>query len=268
MELTNADRERAVGWLWSAARAGALSRDDFEARVQAVYVAKTQHELDLLLTPRGLSPAAPGAPQTTGRRPRLTTLALIVVAIVAVLAIVVGELHSRGRPLTNAATVSPAASSPTASSASTVPSSAARSLLIKIVPPGAFAKHDRANQCGSVGAPVMMGNRTVIEDFDNCYLVIKFTNIGPSSVEFIPAQLKMNDYDGNSYTTQSVNPSCYDTLDINAPTTLEPHRNLTLQICYPVATGELPEKFTGFFTLAGVNAPIPSTAVVGTWGGT
>lgn len=258
MELTNAERERAVETLKAAVRPGALSLDEFEERLQATYVANSQDELEMLLTLHGMQLAAPeGAPRFARRR-RLPVLALIV-AVVVVLSVIVVEMHSRTRPLAKPSAVGP--------SPSTVPSSAARSLDITIAPAGAFATHDQANKCGPVGAPVNTGSGTMIEDFDNCYLVVRFTNIGSSSVQFIPAQLKMDDYDGNSYATRSVYPKCYDSIDINAPTTLEPRRSLTLQICYPVDTGALPEKFTGFFTLEGVNAPVAPNAVVGTWGG-
>ncbi len=262
MELTNAERERAVESLKAAVRTGALSLDEFEERLQAAYAANSQDELEMVLRLHGMQLAVPkGAPRLARRR-RLPVLALIV-AVVVVLGVIVVEMHSRTRPLAK-----PSAVAPSAFSVTTVPSPAARSLAVKIAPAGAFAKHDEANKCGPVGAPVNTGSGTMIEHFDNCYLVVQFTNIGSSSVQFIPAQLKMDDYDGNSYTTKSVYPKCYDSIDINAPTTLEPNRGLTFQICYPVATGALPQKFTGFFTLESVNAPIPPTAVLGTWGGT
>jgi len=261
LELTNAERERAVESLKAAVRTGALSLDEFEERLQAAYTANSQDELEMLLTLHGMQLAVPKGPPKSARRRRLPVLALVVVVVV-VLGVIVVEMHSRTRPL-----VKPSAVGPSAYSVPTVPSSAARSLDIKIAPAGAFATHDQANKCGPVGAPVNTGSGTMIEDFDNCYLVVRFTNVGSSSVQFIAAQLKMDDYDGNSYTTQPVYPKCYDSIDINAPTTLEPHRSLTLQICYPVDAGALPEKFTGFFTLEGVNAPVASNAVVGTWGG-
>ena len=264
MELTNAERDSAVESLKAAVRAGSISLDEFEARLQGVYAANSQDELELLLTLHGMQLAAPkGAPRMARRR-RRAVLTLVVVAIVAVLAVTLVALQSRGRSLAKAS-VSP--STPSAGSPAAVPSAAARSLAIKIVPAGAFAEHDKANQCGPVGAPVNTGSGIMTEDFDNCYLVVQFTNIGSASVQFIPAQLKMDDYAGNSYATQSVAPPCYDTVDINALTTLGPRRSLTLQICYPVDNGALPKTFTGFFTLAGVSTPIPPTAVVGTWGG-
>jgi uncharacterized protein DUF1707 len=262
VELTNAERERAVESLKAAVRTGALSLDEFEERLQAAYAANSQDELEMVLTLHGMQLAVAKGAARFARRRRLPVLALIV-AVVVVLSVIVVEMHSRTRPLAKSSAVAPSAYS-----VSTVRSPAARSLAVKIAPAGAFATHDQANECGPVGAPVNTGTGTMIEDFDNCYLVVEFTNVGSSAVQFIPAQLKMDDYDGNSYTTQSVAPKCYDSIDINAPATLEPHRNLTLQICYPVDTGALPEKFTGFFTLEGVNAPIPLTAVVSTWGGT
>jgi Domain of unknown function (DUF1707) len=264
VELTNAERERAVESLKAAVRAGSISLDEFEARLQGVYAANSQDELELLLTLHGMQLAVPtGAPRTARRR-RHAVLTLVVVTIVVVLAVTLVALQSRGRSLAKVP-VSPSA--PSAGSPATVPSAAAKSLTIKIVPAGAFAEHDKANQCGPVSAPVNTGSGTMTEDFYNCYLVVQFTNVGSSSVQFIPAQLKMHDYDGNIYTTHSVAPKCYDTVDVNALATLRPRRSLTVQICYPVDAGALPKTFTGFFTLAGVNTPIPPTAVVGTWGG-
>jgi len=262
VELTNAERERAVESLKAAVRAGAISLDEFEERLQGVYAANSQDELEMLLTLHGLQLAVPRVSPRSARLRWFTALVLMVVAIGAVLGVGLAALHSRALRLAKTS-----AAAPSSQSASTVPSPAATSLAITIVPAGVFARHDGANKCGPFAAPVSMGSGTVIEDFDNCYLVVRFTNIGSSYVDFIPAQLRMVDYDGNTYTTQTVAPRCYDSTDINAPTTLKPHRSLTLQLCYPVSTGALPAKFTGFFTLAGVNAPVSPSAVLGTWGG-
>jgi len=52
VEITNADRERAVGSLKAAVGAGVISLDEFGERVQAAYAANSQDELELLLLTR------------------------------------------------------------------------------------------------------------------------------------------------------------------------------------------------------------------------
>ncbi len=256
MEITNADRERAVGSLKAAVGAGVISLDEFGERVQAAYAANSQDELELLLLTRdGLPLLVPKTPPGPERRRWSSALPLVVVAIVVVLGVTLVALRSRSRPLTKALSVAP--SSP---SAPTPPSAASRSLLVKVVHAGPFAEHDAANHCGSFGTAVSVGG-------NNCYLVVQFINIGSSSVGFIPADLRMVDYKGNAYSEAPVLPRCYDSTDINAPTTLGPHRSITVQLCYPVIVGALPAKLQGAFSLAGLSSPVLPTAVVGTWGG-
>jgi hypothetical protein len=66
MEVTTADRERVVGSLKAATVAGALSLDEFEDRVRAVYAAESPDELETVLTRQGSRSLCPRRDQRTG----------------------------------------------------------------------------------------------------------------------------------------------------------------------------------------------------------
>jgi hypothetical protein len=101
----------------------------------------------------------------------------------------------------------------------------------------------------------------------NCYIVVSVTNTSASAVHFVPADLRMVDQSGDTYSIAPVLPKCYDTLDVNAPATLTPNAHVTVQLCYPVMTGALPQSLLGTEALDGLAITIPSESVVGTWGG-
>jgi hypothetical protein len=140
------------------------------------------------------------------------------------------------------------------------PTAAAKSLDVKIVPAGSFARHDAANKCGNFATPTSVGG-------DNCYLVVRFTNIGPSTVDFIPADLRMVDYEGVAYYPGPVLPQRWDNVDMSAPANLEPRSSLTVQLCHPVMVGALPQKLQGARSLSGLSSTVPASVVDGTWGG-
>jgi hypothetical protein len=101
----------------------------------------------------------------------------------------------------------------------------------------------------------------------NCYLVIRFTNTRASTVSFDPADLRMVDQSGDTYSPAPVFPQCYDSIDVNASESLRSRAQLTFQLCFPVMTGALPQQLVGTRTLNGLRYNVPQTAVLGTWGG-
>jgi hypothetical protein len=125
VELTNAERERAVESLKEAVRSGAISLDEFEDRLQATYAATSPDELEMLLTLHGLQMAVPKAPPRADRLRRQATLSIIVVAIVALLGVILVEVHSRARALATASSNAAASSNPAPSSGAAPPSTAA-----------------------------------------------------------------------------------------------------------------------------------------------
>jgi hypothetical protein len=60
---------------------------------------------------------------------------------------------------------------------------------------------------------------------------------------------------------------CYDSVEVNAPYILQPHRSLTVQLCYPVMTGALPQSLEGTYSMNGLSFAVAPTSVVGLWGG-
>lgn len=77
----------------------------------------------------------------------------------------------------------------------------------------------------------------------------------------------MVDQTGDEYMLEPVAPSCYDTLDVNAPQTLQPGDSLEVQLCFPVMTGALPQTMKGTRSLAGLTLSVPTDSIDGTWGG-
>lgn len=149
-----------------------------------------------------------------------------------------------------------------------VPASAAKSperassknLSVRVVGAGAFRLHDPANECGAFGTATVVGG-------SNCYLVVQFVDKITKPVIIIPADLRMTDYSGNTYSIENVLPKCYDTVDVDAPAVLKSHGRLTVQLCYPVATGTLPHYLVGEEYLSGIKVSVPVSAVKGLWGG-
>jgi hypothetical protein len=77
----------------------------------------------------------------------------------------------------------------------------------------------------------------------------------------------MVDQTGDTYMVGPVAPQCYDSIDINASDTLDPHRQVEVQLCYAVMTGALPTRLQGTRSLDGLNLMVPSDSYVDTWGG-
>jgi hypothetical protein len=78
----------------------------------------------------------------------------------------------------------------------------------------------------------------------------------------------MVDQTGDTYSDIGfLEPRCYDRIDINASATLNPHDQTTVQLCYGVMTGALPQKLEGTRSLSGLSLNVPSDSYVGTWGG-
>lgn len=126
---------------------------------------------------------------------------------------------------------------------------------------GEFHRYDASNECGVFGATsTMIGGH-------NCYVVVQVTNVTSSPVNFVPADIRMVDQNGVGYTIEPVYPACYDSVDVNAPVGLRPHASTTVQLCYPVQTGALPQKLLGTASLTGLSFVVPPNAIVGTWGG-
>jgi hypothetical protein len=124
VELTNADRERAVASLKSAVRSGALSLDEFEERLQGVYAANSLDELELLLTLHGMQLAVPKVPPGAGRRRQHAPPTIMVVALVVVLGVIVAEAHSRARAVATGSSNAAASSNPAPSFDGAPPSTA------------------------------------------------------------------------------------------------------------------------------------------------
>ena len=139
-------------------------------------------------------------------------------------------------------------------------SEAVNGLKIQVVPPGAFSSHDPADECGNFGAEYQGGG-------NNCYLVMRFINSGGSPVTFTPVDLHMVDQTGGEYMLEPVAPTCYDTLDVNAPQTLSPGDSVDVQLCFPVMTGALPQTMKGTRSLSGLTLTVPNNSIDGTWGG-
>ncbi len=260
---TRAERDRIVDRLRDAVGAGDLTVEEFEERLDAAYAVATSEQLLALVA--NLRPARPQAER------RMSNRSKALVGAVAVLCLVIGAFvlnattgHTPKRTANGASAPTPT-SAPTSSSGVTsasVPSSPASSanLSFAVVPAGAFSGHDPADKCGDFGTAKVVGG-------NNCYLVVQFTNTSPSPVHFTPADLRMTDQTGDAYSIAPVLPTCYDSVDVNASETLLPHASLTVQLCYPVMTGALPQELQGTRTLDGLAASVPQSSVDGTWGG-
>jgi len=246
-----AERDRAVERWRALVGAGLLSLEEFENRLNAAYSVESPQALAELLT-RFPVPSA----KTRDRRPR-RGLYLPLAAAVAVLILAVLIISRLDAQAPKSLTKTVLSTAPTA-----VPpvSGLAQALEIAVVPPGLFARHDPADQCGP------FPNASGMDGF-NCYLVVRFTNIGRSAVEFIPAELKMVDYWGNAYFPGSTLPPCYNTIDAYAPLRLPGGGQATVQLCYAgIMTGGLPARLQGALLLTGLSFAVPMSAVKSSWG--
>jgi hypothetical protein len=254
---SDADRDRAVEILNNALVNGQLTPDEHEERLQAALNAATVDELGQL-TGDVSRPTNP--PPTRWRRGRFFVIGTATAAIV-ITAILV-TYASRRHVVTGSSPTSTAASPyPRANGVVASPVSASvDGLEIQVVPPGNFAQHDPADECGAFGAYVTNGGA-------NCYLVVAFINTGSSTVSFTPADLRMVDESGDTYSIEPVFPICYDNIDVHASASLSPNSRLFVQVCYPVQTGALPQALQGSRSLSGVNLRVPQASIRGLWGG-
>lgn len=263
---TRAERDRVVDRLRDAVGNGDLTVEEFDERLDAAYGVANIEELQSLVA------NLPQLPQK--EKQRMSNKYKAIAAGAALLVVALGALALNGTDHTStpAAHVASSSASPTtvlsapdcpsstiSSSAASSPASAAN-LSFTVIPAGCFSGHDPADKCGAFGTAKVVGG-------SNCYLVVKFTNTSSSPVHFTPADLRMTDQTGDTYSIASVLPSCYDSTDVNESATLPAHGSTTVQLCYPVMTGALPQTLTGTRTLEGLSASVPESSVDGTWGG-
>jgi uncharacterized protein DUF1707 len=257
---SDADRDQAIAILNNALAIGELKSDEHEQRLQAAFDATTVEALRELTA--DLTPPSHRVPWWSTRRRALA--AFVALAVVVVVAALVSQEPQR--PVVGPSHVSrvaapPSSELPSASGVRPSPTSASvNGIDIQVVPPGEFAQHDPADECGAFGAVYTGGGA-------NCYLVVQFNNTSSSTVSFTPVDLRMVDQTGDTYSVQPVAPPCYDSVDVNASTTLNPQGHVTIQLCYPVMTGALPQSMEGTRSLSGLSLTVPSNSIVGIWGG-
>jgi len=256
---SDAARDQAIAILNNAVAIGELKPEEHEQRLQHALDATTVEALQQLT--EDLTVPTQRTPWWSKQK-RLLAVATLAVAVVA--GVLVSQVSARviGKPPqgSGVATTSPP-SLPSASGVRPSPISApVNGIGIQVVPPGEFAQHDPADECGAFGAEYTGGGA-------NCYLVVQFTNTSSSPVSVTPVDIRMVDQTGDSYSVGPVAPPCYDTIDVNAEATLNPHGHVMVQLCYAVMTGALPNSLKGTRSLSGLSLPVPSDSYVGTWGG-
>jgi hypothetical protein len=219
--------------------AGLLTVEEFEERVDAAQIVRSTEELHALVA--GLPPPRKGKSRqiTRGQKAIVSALAFTVVLIAVAIAVSVGVHPHVDTPSTPVSPVN---------------------LHVAVMPAGQFSGHDPADQCGAFGTKPVAGNGA-------CYIVVSFTNTSPSAVNFVPADVRMVDQNSHTYSIGPVVPTCYDTIDVNAPTTLQPNADVIVQLCYPVVAGALPQTLQGTHALSGLTQTIPPDSIVSTWGG-
>jgi len=258
---SDADRDKTIDLLNNALAIGQLTPEEHSDRVQSALTSKTMSELGQLTADLSL----PIAPARSAHRRALPAIALALA--IGLVSVILLAHHGSSRPQSHSAAHSspvpstvPSISSQASAVVASPVSQAVNGLEIQVVPPGAFSSHDPADECGNFGLSYQGGG-------NNCYVVVRFINSGGSSVTFTPADLRMVDQTGDEYMVGPVSPSCYDTIDVNAPQTLQPGQSLDVQWCTAVMTGALPQIMKGSRSLAGLNLSVPSDSIDGTWGG-
>jgi hypothetical protein len=240
---TRAQRDGIVDRLRDAVSNGDLTLEEFEERLDAAYAVESNDELLALVANLPLRPPV---------KRRMSNSSKALIGAAAVLCFLIGAVV-----LNASAGHTPSSDAP-ASAAPAQPSST--NINAAVVSAGEFVDHDPADKCGAFGTATVVGG-------NNCYLVVQFTNSGSSTEEFAPADLQMKDQTGDTYSIAPVLPTCYDTTDVNALQVIHAHESLTVQLCYPVMTGALPQELLGKQTLEGLNVSVSEGSVVGTWGG-
>ena len=239
--------------------AGLLTVDEFEERLDAAYIVSSTEELHELVAGLALPPQRKKRPKKA-----VVTALAFTVGVTAIALAVSANVHPHKatatptKKTTTSHTQARSSSQPVSLPPS-VPASAS-DLSVVVMTAGEFSHHDPANQCGAFGTKTIVGG-------ENCYIVVRFTNTTSSAVNFVPADVRMVDQSGNTYSIAPVLPKCYDTTDVNAPAVLTPSADLTVQLCYPVMTGALPQTLQGAQALDGMTVSVPSGSVVGRWGG-
>lgn len=260
IRATDVDRDATISVLNDALAVGQLTPEEHSDRVGAALVAKTLDELAQLIV--DVKP-----PRTSARSLRVgwrwgaTVLALLLVALAIVAVGHTVNAPKQSAPAANISTstvpVSPSSAAKVVASPTSAP---VNGIEAQVVPPGSFGSHDPADECGSFGAEYQGGG-------NNCYLVIRFINSGKSNATFTPVDLHMVDQSGDEYMLEPVAPACYDSLDVNAPQTLQPGNSVDVQLCFPVMTGALPQTMKGTRSLVGLTLAVPGNSIDGTWGG-
>jgi hypothetical protein len=267
---SDADRDAAVAILNNAVAIGELKPDEHEQRLQAALDATTIESLRHLT--EDLTVPGNHTPWWSRQWRPLAAAAAILAAAVTTVALLshgapkhlTGDSHRSLTTATSSSTVpsaTPSSIVPSASGVLPSPASApVNGVEIQVVPPGGFADHDPADECGAFGGAYPGGGA-------NCYLVVQFTNTESSPVSFAPVDLRMVDQTGDTYSVGPVAPPCFDTIDVNAKATLDAHGHIMVQLCYAVMTGALPNSLQGTRSLDGLSLTVPSDSYVGTWGG-
>jgi hypothetical protein len=266
LRASDTDRDRTLEVLSDAIAVGRLTLDEHDLRAQAALKAVYVSDLSKLTVDLSLEVATPRRWNQAHRPAIIGVLALVVVMIVLIFAL--GRNNGPQiaiSPGTGTATTTLGPSTAIASSAAnSVPPSPASpagdGLTIRTVPPGAFGTHDPADECGEFGTATTIGG-------NNCYVVIQFTNVSNGPVTFTPADLKMVDQTGDTYSLAPTLPVCFEEIDVNAPMVLQSNAQSSIQYCFPVMTGTLPQTMKGTLSLAGLFLTVPTSSIVGTWGG-
>lgn len=240
---TRAQRDKCVDRLRDAVSTGDLTVEEFEQRLDAAYAVESNEELFALVA--NLPPPPPAKRRMSNRSKALIGTAAVLCLLIGGVVVNASAGHSPSSE--TSPSVAPAQTSSTNISAA-------------VASAGNFANHDPADKCGAFGTATVVGG-------NNCYLVVQFTNTGTSTDKFAPADLQMKDQTGDTYSIAPVLPTCYDTIDVNALQVLHADESLTVQLCYPVMTGALPQELLGKQTLVGLSVSVPDGSIVGTWGG-
>jgi hypothetical protein len=263
IRASDADRDGAIAVLNDALTVGQLSPEEHGDRVQAALTAKSRGELTELTADLGPLPMTI-QPSSDRRRHAVVVVALVALGVLILVAGLVAVLANKSKSpsrTTHASTSTPAVLPSSVAKVVASPKSAAvNGVEIQVIPPGSFSPHDPADECGDFGPSYKGGG-------NNCYVVVRFINSDGSSVTFTPADLHMVDQNDNEYMLEPVAPPCYDTFDVNASQTLQSGGAVDVQLCFPVATGALPQAMKGTRSLAGLTLSVPSYSIDGTWGG-
>jgi len=221
-----------------------MTVDEFRERLDAAYLVMNVEELEALVADLPL-PARPKRRRIAGGHKVMVSALAFAVAVIAVTLAVSMTVHPHA-----ATSQPPTAPRPVARPPSTpaTPSD----LNIAVVTAGQSSHHDPADQCGVFTMKAGVGDET-------CYIVVRFTNVSASAVNFIPADLSLVYQNGSTDTIEPAVPKCYDTIDTHSSSTLTPKAHVSVHLCYPVLTGAVPQTLQGVHTLTGLAITLPRT---------